>query len=93
MLWPNGLLTLTKKSKFSKVACPTQFFAYIPILESVSLFKTRKLCKLSKFQKVDFWTNLDQKVKIFKKDLSCQFFAKIPILGFISSFENPKLLK
>ena len=59
-VWP---LTLTKKSKFSKNACPTQFFVYILILESVSLFKTWKLCKLSNFQKFDFYTNLDQKVK------------------------------
>ena len=59
MLWPSGPLTLTKKSKFSNGACPTQFFAYIPISESVSLFKTWKLCKLSKFQKVDFCTNFD----------------------------------
>ena len=73
MLWPNGPLTLTKKSKFSKGAYPILFFAYIPILESVSLFKTRKLCKLSKFQKVEFWTNFNQKVKIFK-DLSCPIF-------------------
>ena len=58
----------------SKKACPTQFFAYIPILESVSLFKTLKLCKLSDFQKVDFRINLDQKVKIFKNDLSCLIF-------------------
>ena len=49
-----------KKSKFWKGACPTQFFAYIPILESVSSFKTWRLCKLSKFQKVDFCTNFDQ---------------------------------
>ena len=76
MLWPNEPLTLTKKSKFSKGACPTLFFTYIPILESVSLLKTRKLCKLSKFQKVDFWTNLDQKVKNFKKDLSCPIFRE-----------------
>ena len=40
-----GPLTLTKKSKFSKRTYPTQFFKYIPILGSVSSFKTRKLCK------------------------------------------------
>ena len=46
-LWPSRTLTLTKKSKFSKMACSTQFFKYIPILRSVSSFETRKLCKLS----------------------------------------------
>ena len=46
-LWPNLTLTLTKKSKFSKMACFTQFFEYIPILRSISSFEARKLCKLS----------------------------------------------
>ena len=46
-LWPSRTLTLTKKSKFSKRACSTQFFEYIPILRSVSSFEARKLCKLS----------------------------------------------
>ena len=46
-LWPSRTLTLTKKSKFSKMACSTQFFEYIPILRSVSSFEARKLCKLS----------------------------------------------
>ena len=46
-LWPSRTLTLTKKSKFSKMACSTQFFKYIPILRSVYSFETRKLCKLS----------------------------------------------
>ena len=45
MLWPSGLLTLTKKSKFSKWTCPTQFFEYIPILGPVSSFEAQKLCK------------------------------------------------
>ena len=35
-LWPNRTLTLTKKSKFSKMPYSTQFFEYIPILRSVS---------------------------------------------------------
>ena len=74
MLWPNGPLTLTKKSKFSKQTCLTQFFAYIPILESASLFETQKLCKQSNFQKVDFCTNLDQKSK-FSRTCLAQFFA------------------
>ena len=43
-LWPSRTLTLTKKSKFSKRAYSTQFLVYIPILESVSLFETWKLC-------------------------------------------------
>ena len=93
MLWPNEPLTLIKKSKFSKRAYPTQFFAYIPILEFVSLFKIRKLCKLSKFQKVDFCTNFDQESKFSRRTYLALFFAKIMILGSISSFENPKLLK
>ena len=38
-------LTLTKKSKFSKWTCPTQFFEYIPILGSISSFETWKLRK------------------------------------------------
>ena len=46
-LWPIRPLTLTKKSKFSKMACSTQFFEYIPILRSVSSFEAWKLCKLS----------------------------------------------
>ena len=70
MLWSSAPLTLTKKSKFSKGACPTQFFAYILILESVSLFETRKLCKLSNFQKVDFCTNIDQKSKFSRTHLA-----------------------
>ena len=45
MLWPGGPLTLTKKSKFSKRTCPTQFFEYIPILGPVSSFEAQKLCK------------------------------------------------
>ena len=45
MLWPGGPLTLTKKSKFSKRTCPTQFFEYISILGPVSSFETQKLCK------------------------------------------------
>ena len=45
MLWPSGPLTLTKKSKFSKRTCPTQFFEYIPILGPVSSFEAQKLCK------------------------------------------------
>ena len=45
MLWPSGPLTLTKKSKFSKQTCPTQFFKYIPILGPVSSFEAQKLCK------------------------------------------------
>ena len=36
-----------QKIKFSKRACSTQFFEYIPILRSVSSFEARKLCKLS----------------------------------------------
>ena len=94
ILWPNGPLTLIKKSKFSKGACPTQFFAYIPILEFISLFKTRKLCKLSKFQKVDFWTNLDQKVKIFK-DLFCLIFREDSDFGvyfFIWEYEIAQIV-
>ena len=93
MLSPNGPLTLTKKSKFSKGACPTQFFVYISILEHVSLFKTWKLCKLSKFQKVDFCTNFDQESKFSRKTCLPLFFAKVLIWGSISSFENLKLLK
>ena len=46
-LWLSRTWTLTKKSKFSKMACSTQFFEYIPILRSISSFETRKLCKLS----------------------------------------------
>ena len=45
MLWLSGPLTLTKKSKFSKQTCLTQFFAYIPILGPVSSFEAQKLCK------------------------------------------------
>ena len=45
MLWPSKPLTLTKKSKFSKRTCPTQFFEYIPILEPISSFEAQKLCK------------------------------------------------
>ena len=57
--WLSWTLTLTKKSKLSKGACPTQFFTYIPILGSVSLFDSQNLSKLSNFQKVDFCTNID----------------------------------
>ena len=75
MLEPSRLLTLTRKSKFSKRTCPTRFFEYIPILGPVSSFKARKLCKcpISK-KKVDFCANVDQKVKIFKTDLSHSIF-------------------
>ena len=45
VFWPS--LTLTKKSKFSKMAYSTQFFEYIPILRSVSSFEARKFYKLS----------------------------------------------
>ena len=45
MLGPSRLLTLTRKSKFSKRTCPTQFFEYIPILGPVSSFEVQKLCK------------------------------------------------
>ena len=43
-------LTLTKKSKFSKRTCPTQFFEYILILGPVSSFEAQKLrkCPVSK---------------------------------------------
>ena len=75
MLWPIGPLTLTKKSTFSKRAYPTQFSAYIPILESTSLFKTRKLCKQSNFQKVDFCTNPDRKSKFSRRTCLAQLFA------------------
>ena len=73
MFWPSLTFDFDQKVKIFKKR-PTQFFAYIPILESVSLFETLKLCKLSNFQKVDFRINLDQKVKIFKNDLSCLIF-------------------
>ena len=46
-LWPSWTLTLTKKWKFSKMACSTQFFEYISILRSVSSFEARTFCKLS----------------------------------------------
>ena len=45
MLRPSRLLTLTRKSKFSKRTCPTRFFEYIPILGPVSSFEAQKLCK------------------------------------------------
>ena len=50
MLWPSGPFTLTKKSKFSKRTCPTQFFEYIPIFGPVSSFEAQKLrkCPVSK---------------------------------------------
>ena len=68
-------LNLDQKSKFSKRTCPTQFFEYISTLGSVSSFKTRKLCKLSNFQKVDFCTNLDQKSKFSRRTCPAQFFT------------------
>ena len=48
-LWLSRTWTLTKKSKFSKMACSTKFFEYILILRSVSSFEAWKLCKLSNF--------------------------------------------
>ena len=45
MLWLGGPLTLTKKSKFSKRTCPTQFFKYILIWGPISSFEAQKLCK------------------------------------------------
>lgn len=52
----HGLLRplMTKKSKFSKGACLTQFFEYIPILGSVSSFETWKLCKRPTSKKLTF---------------------------------------
>ena len=88
ILWPNGPLTLTKKSKFSKWTCPTQFFEYILILGPVSSFEAQKLCKLSKFQKVDFCTNFDQESKFSRMTYLAQFFTKIMILGSISSLRE-----
>ena len=79
MLWPSGPLTLTKKSKFSKRTCPTQFFTFQfwdPFLHS----KLRN-CANVQFPKVDFCTYVDQKVKIFKKGLSCPIFHVDSIFG------------
>ena len=93
MLGPSRLLTLTRKSKFSKQTCLTQFFEYIPILGPVSSFEAQKLCKRSISKKVDFCANIDQKSKFSKWTCPTQFFEYIPILGPISSFEAQKLCK
>ena len=93
------LLTLTKKSKFSKKACPTHFFVYIPILESVSLFKTWKLCKLSNFQKVDFCTKYWPKSQNFQEwpvlpNFSCRFrFCGLFLLSRIRNYSNGMILQ
>ena len=90
MLGPSRLLTLTRKSKFSKRTCPTQFFEHIPILGPVSSFEVQKLCKRQYFQKVDFCANIDQKIKIFKTDLSHSIFRAHSDFGtrfFIRSSE------
>ena len=90
MLGPSRLLTLTRKSKFSKRTCPTRFFEYIPILGPVSSFEVQKLCKRPISKKVDFCPNVDQKVKIFKTDLSHSIFRVHSDFGtrfFIQSSE------
>ena len=105
-IWPGSELPKKKRERENtltkwtfdldqkvKITRPTQFFEYIPILGPVSSFETKKCCKLSKFQKVDFFTNFDQESKFSRKTYLAQFFAKIPILGSISSFENLKFLK
>ena len=77
MFWPSKLLTLTKKSKFSKRTCPTQFFEYIPILGPVFLFEAQKLCKRPISKKLTF-------VQMLTK---CQNFWDGPILlNFSSTF-------
>ena len=53
ILWPNGPLTLTKKSKFSKRTCPTQFFKYIPILIRFFI-RSSEIVQTSNFQKLTF---------------------------------------
>ena len=93
ILPPSGLLTLTKKSKFSKRACPTQFFKYILILGPVSSFETQKLCKRPISKKVDFCANVDQMSKFLRWTYLAQFFAYIPILKSVLSFETQKLHK
>ena len=93
ILPPSGLLTLTKKSKFSKRACPTQFFKYILIFGPVSSFETQKLCKRPISKKVDFCANVDQMSKFLRWTYLAQFFAYIPILKSVLSFETQKLHK
>ena len=93
MLWLSGLLTLTRKSKFSKRTCPTRFFEYIPILGPVSSFEAQKLCKRLISKKIDFCANADQMLKFLRWTYLAQFFEYIPILESVSSFEIRKLHK
>ena len=93
MLWPIGPLTLTKKLKFSKRTCPTQFFEYIPILGPVSSFESQKLCKRPISKKVDFCANVDQMSKFLRWTYLAQFFEYILILESVLSFETRKLQK
>ena len=80
MLWPSGPLTLTKKSKFSKRTCPTQFFEYIPILGPISSFETQKLCKCP-VSKSWLLHKCWPKSKNFQKGLSYLIFRVDSIFG------------
>ena len=64
---------LTKKSKFSKRTCPTQFFEYILISGPVSSFKVKN-CANVQFPKSWLLCKCWPNVKIFKMDLSYSIF-------------------
>ena len=80
-LWPNLTLTLTKKSKISKKGLSHSVFAYIPILESVSLFETWKLCKLSNFQKLTFTQILTKMSKFSRMTCLPNFSRRFQFWG------------
>ena len=82
-------------SKFLRWTYLSQIFMYIPILESVSSFETRKLHKWLKFQ--DSWLSCwnQPNVKIFKLHLPCSIFRvhfKFGVYFFIWEFKIAQIV-
>ena len=60
-----------------------QFFTYIPILEYVLSFETRKLHKWLNSKIVDFCVEVDQKSKFSSQTCLAQFFRDLEITNLI----------
>ena len=66
---------IDQMSKILRWTYLSQFFAYIPILESVSSFKTWKLHKWLNSKVVDFWVEVDLKSRFSSQTCLAQFFV------------------
>ena len=76
MLWPNGPLTLTKKSKFSKGGLSHSVFCIHSDFEIHFFVQDSEIMQTIQFPESWLLHKSWPKVKIFKKDLSCPIFLR-----------------